>query len=99
MAEPVLLDLHELQAALGRVLDAARARLGDRVALEHDHYWNLPVDSAFDMSREPADFTVGQLSDDLSTMTSSRVLEPVTAWHDLAHLIGLLRALELRSRK
>jgi len=97
MAEPLAIDLDDIRAALMRVLDACEEQLGRRVVVDLDYYWHLPVDSAFDMSRQPAEFTVGQLSDDLSA-TSGETVEPLTAWHELAHIIGLLRALEVQTR-
>jgi len=97
MAEPLAIDLDNLRTALTRVLDACEEQLGRRVIVDHDYYWHLPVDSAFDMSRQPTVFTVGQLSDDLLE-TSGELVEPPTAWHELAHVIGLLRAVELQVR-
>ena len=93
MEEPLAIDLHELRTAFARVLDACEERLGRRVVLGH-----LPVDAAFDMSKEPGEFTVGQLSEDLSAVTSATRPEALTAWHELAHMIRLLRAVEARAR-
>ena len=95
MAESLVLRIDDLRNALSRALDAAEQTLGKEVVIEHDHYWHLPVDSAFDMAQppEPASLTVGQLSDDLSVVHAD-VAHPEAAWHDLAHLIGLLRAVE-----
>lgn len=51
------------------------------------------------MSREPNAFTAGQLSDDIAhAMQDGHERVPEAAWHDLAHLIGVLRALEWRAR-
>lgn len=98
MSERLVVNLDELHTALGHVLSAVKARLGDEVVLDHDYYWHLPVESAFDMIREPENLTVGRISDDLSAASSSTRPEPLTAWHELAHLIGLLRAVEIQSR-
>jgi len=94
--ELLAIDLNQLRAALTRVLDACEEQFGSRVIVDGDYFfWHVPVDSAFDMCKQPAEFTVGQLSDDLHA-TSGEMVDPLTAWHELAHLIGLLRALELR---
>lgn len=97
MAEPLAIDLDEIRAAVMGVLDACEEQLGRHVVVDLDYYWYLPVDSAFDMSRKPTEVTVGQLSDDLARMSAMRP-EALTAWHDLAHIIGLLRALEKSAR-
>jgi hypothetical protein len=50
------------------------------------------------MTQEPETLTVGQLSDDLASMSSPAEPEALSTWHDLAHLIGLLRTLEMEVR-
>jgi hypothetical protein len=51
------------------------------------------------MAEEPHAFTVGQVSDDLEeTMQDEHERFPEAAWHELSHLIGVLRALELAAR-
>lgn len=97
MGEPLAIDLGEVRTAAMRILDQCEQELGRRVVSDLDYYWHLPVDSAFDMSEEPPELTVGQLSDDLRELSSMRPGESI-AWHDLAHLIGVLRALEMLAR-
>lgn len=93
MAEPLVIRMEELRAAVTRTLIAAEERLGADVALTDDYYWHLPIDAAFDMTREPSSLTAGQLRDDLEHLREATHVEPETAWHDLSHLVGLLRAL------
>ena len=89
----------DLRTALLRALDAMEERLGPRVPLDMDYYWHLPVERAFDMAEEPHTFTVGQVSDDVEeSIHDQRERLPEEAWHDLSHLIGVLRALELAAR-
>jgi hypothetical protein len=97
MPEPLAIDLDQLRNALVRVLDACEEQLGRHVTVEGDYYWHLPLEPAFDMSKQPTEFTVGQLSDDLHA-TSGEAVDPLTAWHALAHVNGILRALEARVR-
>lgn len=99
MTEPLTLNLVDLRSALGAALDLVEQQFGAEVELGLDYYWHLPVDQAFDMSREPTSFTAGQVSDDIvDAIANKREPDPAEAWHDLTHLIGLLRALELRCR-
>ena len=97
MHEPLVIDLEALRAVIVGALDACEEDLGRRVPVEIDHYWHLPVDGAFDMTKEPSELTVGQLSDDLRAVSSGRG-NPRPPWHVLAHAIGVLRALEARVR-
>jgi hypothetical protein len=99
MAEPLTVSIADRRTALTRALDATENRLGPEVALDTDYYWHLPVEEAFNMAREPHTFTVGQVSEDLKeTVQDEHERLPEVAWHDLSHLIGVLRALELAAR-
>jgi hypothetical protein len=99
MAESINVAIADLRSALSRALDATEARLGPEVSLAVDHYWHLPVEDAFDLTSEPTGFTVGQVSNDLdeAVLDESESL-PEAAWHDLSHLVGVLRALEFTAR-
>ena len=83
---------------MSRALTATEQRFGSEVAVQDDYYWHLQVDDAFDMSREPASLTVGQLSDDLTHVREASDVGPETVWHELSHLVDLLRALERLAR-
>ena len=99
MAESITVAIADLRSALSRVLDATEACLGPEVSLAVDHYWHLPVEDAFDLTSEPSRFTVGQVSDDLDEVVRDEPDGiPEAAWHDLSHLIGVLRALEFTAR-
>ncbi len=41
---------------------------------------------------------MGQLSDDLDAVRDPSDGVPENAWHNLSHLVGVLRALELAAR-
>ena len=97
-----VLRLSDLRAALGLALDAIEADHGPELLIARDHYWHLPVDRAFDLSRRPAgdaDLTVGQVSDDLAEVRGIVEAGAATpAWHSLQHAIGVLRAVEDAAR-
>lgn len=98
MSYPVL-RIADLRTALSLALDAFEAEQGPEVVIRHDHYWHLPVDASFDLSRGPSDLTVGQLSDDLAELRG--LLAEDDAWparHALSHVIGLLRLVEVAAR-
>lgn len=98
MAEPFTVDISKLGVATARALDAVEARLGPTVAIPEDHYWHLPVEDAFDLTSEPDTLTVGRVTDDLQSLRDMRAVEPSEGWHELAHLIGVLRAVEAATR-
>jgi len=97
MPEPLIVSIAELRTALLRALDMAKALLGPEVELDVDYYWHLPAHEAFNMTTE--NFTVGTLSDDLlGAFEDAHERAREEAWHDLSHLIGILRTLELAAR-
>ncbi|WP_350280486.1 hypothetical protein [Kribbella sp. HUAS MG21] len=98
MTEPPVVRIADLRRALSRVLDATEALLGPEVALHADYYWHLPVDAAFDVYTEPQNLTMGQLSDDFGAVPDPSDGVPENAPHDLMHVAGILRALELAAR-
>jgi hypothetical protein len=99
MTEPLVVRIADLSAAIVRALEAAEQLLGPEVSLDGDHYWHMPVEAAFNLTREPREFTVGQLSDDLhDALIDDHERVPQETWHDLTHLIGLLRAVERAGR-
>lgn len=98
MTDPLVVSIPDLRSAVVRVLNAAEDVLGSEVNMTVDYYWHLPVDDAFDLTTEPQSFTVGQLSDDVETLREHGYAAPERAGHDLSHLVGVLRALELAAR-
>lgn len=90
--------MNDLRRALTLVLDAVEAAHGPALDLGEDHYWHLSTKRAFDLSVTPTADLVGQLSDDIGETASlladdASVRDPIP-WHDLAHLVGILRAIE-----
>lgn len=90
--------LHDLRRALALVLDAVEAAHGPTLDLGEDHYWHLSTEQAFDLSVTPTADLVGQLSDDIgetaSLLADGAATRDPMPWHDLAHLVGILRAIE-----
>ena len=99
MAANLTIRVDEIRAALGRVLDVVEDRHGPDLALVNDYYWSVPVAAAFDMTHQAPELTVGQVSDDIDTIRElGRESDVTSAWHELAHLVGVLRAVEALDR-
>ncbi|RYG79754.1 hypothetical protein EON77_08700 [bacterium] len=68
--------------------------------IQHDHYWHLPVEASFDLEAEPSEFTAGQISDDLKEVRNMLARgDAGPAWHELSHVLGLLRVVEAAARQ
>lgn len=93
--------IDDLRQALNRILDQVVTKHGAEVEFAGDSYWTVPTDAAFDLTREPPAFTVGQLDDDTQSvieLLAQPSNEPVSIWHELAHIAGVLRGIEQLDR-
>jgi len=91
------IDVDQIRSALARVLNAVERDHGSQLQLHGDFYWSLPVAAAFDLTKSDPALTAGQLSDDLDAvrqLASDENSEIVAVWHELAHMVGVLRAVE-----
>lgn len=89
----------ELRAALALVLDKEESMYGTQFEPAADTYWDLPVSEAFELQLDPASatLTVGSLRDDVETVSELAAVvgdqKQVFVRHDLAHIVGILRAI------
>jgi hypothetical protein len=96
MSDESVIGLEEIRIAINRVLTAVERDHGPFLRLVGDQYWTVPVEAAFETYQEP-NVTVGQLSDDVEAVRDLSVAsddELVATWQELAHLTGVLRAVE-----
>ena len=88
----------EWRAALALVLDEAERKHGEQIELNWDFYWEFPANEALDLSIEPDRdcLAVGSLADDIESVRELVRFDGdqvVEVWHDLAHIVGILRAI------
>jgi hypothetical protein len=93
---PTTLAIDDLRRAINRVLDNTAASLGKQVELDGGLYWQVPAHQLHTMDPDTVTLTAGDLDDDLQTMREYLGSDGPTPalWHELNHLIGILRALE-----
>jgi len=94
-ADALVVAIADLRQALQRVLGAAEKKLGSVVDLDADYYWTVPPGETFDKLEMPTALEAGQLSDDVAELQDLLAREDgeVFIWHDLDHLVGILRRL------
>ena len=83
----------DLRAGLWAILNEVERKFGAEIDLDADYYWSIRADAAFDIYSDPIP-DVGQLSDDVDTLCaliSEEADRQVIVWHDLAHVLGILR--------
>lgn len=94
-AESVTVSVASLRAGVGMLLDRVEREFGPDVALDAAYYWDLPLPATFDPAQDPAGHTLGSLADDVESLDELLREDPEDAvvWHDLSHVVGILRRL------
>ena len=88
------INLKVLQSAVNAVLDHLLEDLGiENVTIEDekDSYWDCPYPELHDVSMQPGDLTVGQLSDDFDFVKLVRRGQSADISYNLVHIAPLLR--------
>jgi hypothetical protein len=88
------IDLKVLKSAVNAVLDHLLEDLEiENVAIESgkDFYWDCPYPEMHDVSMQPSDLTVGQLSDDFDFVKLIRRGQSADISYNLVHIAPLLR--------
>jgi hypothetical protein len=95
----LVLAFSDLRDALERLIAAATDEFGPSIDLDADHYWSIDARDAFDLSREPA-LEAGQLSDDVASVREflARDDGETFLWHDLDHIVGILKRIAALAR-
>ena len=90
-----VLTLADLRAGLEVLLSEIERRYGPKVDLCGGFYWDLPMETIYDSLQDPAPPTLGDLVDDVESLGELLGREPgeVYVWHDLSHVVGVLRRL------
>jgi hypothetical protein len=88
------IELKVLKSAVNAILDHLMEDLGiENVAIEdgEDSYWDCPYPEMNDVSVQPSDLTVGQLSDDFAFIKLVHRGESADVSYNLVHIAPLLR--------
>ena len=94
---PSAVSVSELRSGVEMILDAVEAQHGATIELGADSYWTLDSASSFDLTQEPA-LNTGPLGDDVEALRNIGTAEPRAVWHELDHLLGLLRRVSALAR-
>lgn len=94
-AESVTVSVASLRAGVALLLDRVEREFGPDVDLAADYYWDLPLAATFDPAQDPAGHTLGSLNDDVESLDEllRDDSEDAVVWHDLSHVVGILRRL------
>lgn len=95
MPDELIVSVAELRGALDALLNEVERRFGPTIDLDADFYWDLEPSVIYDLTQvPPGEPAIGQLSDDVASIRSllhQRQDTDVVLWHDLVHVVGVLR--------
>lgn len=89
------LALVDLRAAINRILDQAETKFGSKIQLADDYYWTVPLAEISNLNEPPPVPSLGQISDDICSMSEVLAADETIIWHDLSHVVGILQQLSL----
>ncbi|MFE6049228.1 hypothetical protein ACFQ6N_00545 [Kitasatospora sp. NPDC056446] len=92
--EPLHVSLAELRASFDILLRHVEATAaGDAVALDKDYFWSVPSAEQYDVLREPAELTIGQLSESWQHLRDLLADPDRALGYHLVWLADILRAI------
>lgn len=93
------ITVSELRVAIGRILDVVEREFGEELRFPVDYYWHVEVEDAFALNHKLKLSSMGQISDDESTVRDFVNESPdddneVVLVHEIEHFAGLLKAIQ-----
>ncbi|WP_141330013.1 hypothetical protein ACJ2CR_22935 [Myxococcus faecalis] len=85
------IKIAELRHVTNRLFDHLEQRGHLEVEFPEDFYWNIPEERLYSVYEEPADFTMGQLSDDWTELQQMGSGQKAPVSYGLVWLSSLLR--------
>jgi hypothetical protein len=58
------IDIDQLQKTIAFLLSELKNRRGNLIELKNDYYWDFDDKELYDVTKDPKDFSIGQLSFD-----------------------------------
>ncbi|MCZ7416901.1 MULTISPECIES: hypothetical protein [unclassified Streptomyces] len=92
-SDPLPIHLDQLRRAFELTLQHIEASAGSTIEVEHDYFWSVPGDELYEIAKEPATLTIGQLSESWQHL-ECLLAEPDRALgYHLVWLADVLRAI------
>lgn len=91
------ISITEIEKVAIMLLASLKKSKGDNIVVEKDLYWSIPVEELYDPYREPSEFTLGQLSDDLQEIKRLSVNPKDAVPYDLERLAMLIKILAVEN--
>jgi hypothetical protein len=82
----------DLRLVFERILGHVEETNGDEITLREDYFYSLPAPGLYDVSNDPPEPTIGQLTESWENLTSTPSADRTTNW-EFVWLGDLLRAI------
>jgi hypothetical protein len=89
---PISIDLDDLSVMLRLVLDHIKNQQGNEVQISEDYYWEISDVELYDPTKDPTDFTLGQLTHDWERLNQIQNGDEPPIGYSLVWLSAVLRA-------
>ncbi len=90
-------NIDEIQQITLHLLAKLKQSKGNEIDLKSDYYWNISIDELYKPYNEPANLTIGQLSDDLNELKKGMRSDDSIPY-DLKRLSEILKALSVENQ-
>jgi len=90
------IELKELRQVISDLLNNLEYKRGSKIILDNDFYWCIDQEQLFDTYETPKKFSIGQLSDDWTTLKSSAKSKNLIPY-DLQRISIILKALSVEN--
>ncbi|WP_316528165.1 hypothetical protein [Kitasatospora brasiliensis] len=92
--DPLQVSLDQLRRSFDVLIRHIEGTTKDgTVALDEDYFWSIPSDELYDVTKEPATLTIGQLSESWQHMQDLLADEDRALGYHLVWLADVLRAI------
>ncbi len=89
----MVVNLEELRLITEKLFDHLKDNNIKEVTLDVDYYWYIHKEFLYDPYKQPADFSIGQLSDDLNELLKILKDEPALNSYHFVWLSTILRTI------
>lgn len=87
------INVNELRTVTTKLLDWVEEYQGSNIDVSVDYYWNIPGNQVYNLSHEPVNFDVGQISDDWQELRKLLDENRLPIQYQLIWLSALFRAI------
>ena len=91
------IKISEIETTVSLLLTMLKDSIGEEIALDNDYYWEILSEDMYNPYVEPTNFTLGQLSDDITEIRRLKTTGDAIGY-DLKRISRILNALSFENQ-